>query len=173
MSHRPRHAPIPPGFLNRRPAHWLALGLGCGLSPKAPGTVGTLPGWPLAWGLGSLPGPDWLPWVVWTMLFLVGVRICRLAGENLGVHDHQAIVLDEVIAFALVVLAFPLDLRHGVIGFLLFRFFDIVKPFPIRWIDAHTPGGWGVMLDDLAAAALAILVLHGLVQLMEGSSYGF
>jgi phosphatidylglycerophosphatase A len=142
-------------FLLAHPAHFLALGFGAGLSPKAPGTVGTLVAFPLFWLLLASP----LYWV-WVALFLgLGVWACGVAGRALGVHDHGGIVWDEVAAFLLVLPFAPASpLGYG-LAFALFRLFDIWKPFPIGWLDARVKGGLGVMLDDVLAAGYAVAVL--------------
>ena len=142
-------------FLLAHPAHFLALGFGAGLSPRAPGTVGTLVGFPLFWLLADSP----LYWA-WIALFLaLGVWACDVAGRALGVHDHGGLVWDEVAAFLMVLPFAPPTLWGYALAFALFRLFDIWKPFPIGWLDARVPGGHGVMLDDVLAAAYAILVL--------------
>jgi len=142
-------------FLLAHPAHFLALGFGAGLSPKAPGTVGTLVGFPLFWLLSGSP----LYWA-WIVLFLaLGVWACEVAGQALGVHDHGGLVWDEVAAF-LMVLPFAAPTLSGyALAFALFRLFDIWKPFPIAWLDARVPGGFGVMLDDVLAAGYSIVLL--------------
>lgn len=149
----------PPGrqFLLAHPAHFLALGFGAGLSPKAPGTVGTLVAFPLFWLLLESP----LYWA-WVAAFLVlGVWACEVAGRNLGIHDHGGIVWDEVAAFLLVLPFAPASLTGYVLAFALFRLFDIWKPFPIGWLDARVRGGLGVMLDDVLAAGYSIACLLG------------
>jgi phosphatidylglycerophosphatase A len=144
-------------FLLAHPAHFLALGFGAGLSPKAPGTVGTLLAFPLFWLLLASP----LYWV-WVGLFLaLGVWACGVAGRALGVHDHGGIVWDEVAAFLLVLPFAPVSLFGYVLAFALFRLFDIWKPYPIGWLDERVKGGLGVMLDDVLAAAYSILCLMG------------
>lgn len=149
-------------FLLAHPAHFLALGFGAGLSPRAPGTLGTLVGFPLFWLLSGSP----LYWA-WIVLFLaVGVWACGVAGRALGVHDHGGLVWDEVAAFLLVLPAAPPTLAGYALAFALFRLFDIWKPFPIAWIDARVPGGFGVMLDDVLAAGYSIGVLVGLARWM-------
>ncbi|MCI0749636.1 MAG: phosphatidylglycerophosphatase A, partial [Nevskiales bacterium] len=141
--------------------HLLAFGLGAGLSPKAPGTLGTLWGVPLWWALSGLGWPVYV--VVTTLLFMAGVWICGRSAKRLGVHDSPGIVFDEIVGF--LVTATPLlpalDRVSGpawatlLTAFVLFRFFDIVKPWPIRWLDARVHGGFGIMLDDLAAGVCA------------------
>jgi phosphatidylglycerophosphatase A len=151
--------PITPdrAFLFAHPAHFLALGFGSGLSPKAPGTVGTLVAFPLYWLLAGHP----FYWV-WIAVFLaVGVWACEVTGRNLGVHDHGGMVWDEIAAFLMVLPFAPAGWFGAVLAFALFRLFDIWKPFPISWLDVRVPGGLGVMLDDVLAAVYAIVCLLG------------
>lgn len=144
-------------FLLAHPAHFLALGFGTGLSPKAPGTVGTLVAFPLFWLLLESP----LYWV-WVGIFLaIGVWACGVAGRALGVHDHGGIVWDEVAAFLLVLPFATASVLGYALAFALFRLFDIWKPFPIGWLDARVKGGLGVMLDDVLAAVYSIACLMG------------
>jgi phosphatidylglycerophosphatase A len=149
-------------FLLAHPAHFLALGFGAGLSPKAPGTVGTLVGFPLYWLLLGTP----FYWA-WVAVFLaVGIWACGVAGRNLGVHDHGGLVWDEIVAFLMVLPFAPPSLFGFVLAFALFRLFDIWKPFPIGWLDARVRGGLGVMLDDVLAAGYGILCLLGITAWM-------
>lgn len=140
------------------PLHFLSLGLGTGLSPTAPGTVGTLVGFPLYWLLMALP--PWQQSVSLLLLFLLGVWCCDVTGKALGVSDHGAIVWDEIVAMAWVLTTVPHTAAWSLAAFVLFRLFDIWKPFPINWVDARAKGGLGVMLDDVLAAAMAIFVLQ-------------
>lgn len=144
-------------FLFSRPAHFFALGLGTGLSPKAPGTLGTLLGFPVHWLLTLLPVAGF--WLALAVLFVVGVWICDVTGKALGVPDHGSIVWDEIAAFALVLAFTPAMPVWFVAAFALFRLFDIWKPLPIRYFDRTLKGGFGVMFDDLLAAGYAIVVL--------------
>lgn len=150
-------------FLFRHPAHLLAFGFGAGLAPKAPGTAGTLVAVPL-YLLLSLLG-HWY-WLVVLMALVLGIWVCDVAGRALGVHDHGGIVWDEIAAFLLVLPFAPQDMAGLALAFALFRLFDIWKPFPIRWVDRRVPGGLGVMLDDMLAAAYAILCLMGIATWM-------
>ncbi|MEO8344233.1 MAG: phosphatidylglycerophosphatase A [Betaproteobacteria bacterium] len=153
MSDRPTLA-----FLFRHPAHFIALGFGAGLSPLAPGTLGTLVAIPMAVLLRTYAG-DVAFIVVVTLLFAVGAWAAQVTGRNLGVPDSGAIVIDEVAAF-LLVLFFVAPAWTAVLwAFALFRAFDIVKPPPIRQLDAAMKNGVGVMLDDLLAAGYTLLVL--------------
>jgi phosphatidylglycerophosphatase A len=144
-------------FLVSHPAHFIALGFGAGLSPVAPGTFGTLVAIPLAAALHASDS-DVVYAAGIVALALVGVWAAGVTGRALGVPDHGAIVVDEVVAF-LIVLWFvgPEPLRIA-FAFLLFRVFDIVKPPPIRQLDAALKSGVGVMLDDFLAAGYALLV---------------
>ena len=144
-------------FLLAHPAHFIALGFGAGLAPKAPGTFGTLLGFPLFLALRPLPA--WAFWLALALAFALGVWACERTGRDLGAADHGAMVWDEVMAFALVLAFAPATPLGWVMAFALFRLFDVTKPWPIRWLDRTVKGGLGVMLDDLAAAILAVLVL--------------
>jgi phosphatidylglycerophosphatase A len=144
-------------FLLAHPAHFIALGAGTGLSPKAPGTVGTLLAFPIAWASMSLP--PLIAWVCVCIGFLFGIWCCERTGRALGVADHGGMVWDEVVAMWAVLLLTPARWPWWVAAFLLFRLFDIWKPFPIRWFDRNVKGGFGVMLDDLLAAVYAGAVL--------------
>lgn len=151
-------------FLFRHPAHFLALGFGAGLAPKAPGTFGTLLGLPLFAILMQLPEASHL--AVIALLFLAGIPICQKAGDALGVSDHGSIVWDEIVAMLLVLEFTPHTWPWWAAAFALFRLFDIWKPFPIRQCDARLKGGFGVMFDDLLAALFAIASLKALLWLM-------
>jgi phosphatidylglycerophosphatase A len=145
-------------FLFSHPAHFIALGFGAGLSPVAPGTVGTLLALPLAALLRALTQDVGYLLAV-AAAFAIGVWAAQRTGRDLGAADHDAIVWDEVAAFLLVLFFVGADpLREGV-AFLLFRLFDIVKPPPARFIDREWHHGFGVMADDLVAAFYALLVL--------------
>jgi phosphatidylglycerophosphatase A len=145
------------GFVFSHPAHIVAFGFGAGLAPFAPGTFGTLLGWAIAWALPTeSPG---ILLIVAGGLFLVGVWACEITGRHLGVADHPAMVWDEVVAF-LIVLAFVPRAYFWQLGaFVAFRFFDILKPPPIRYLERRHGGGLGVMFDDIVAALYALLVL--------------
>lgn len=144
-------------FLFRHPAHCIALGFGAGLSPWAPGTFGTLLAIPLALALRRYAG-DIEYAVVLVALFGIGVWASQVTGRELGQPDHGGIVIDEVVAFLLVLFFTGITLERIAIAFALFRFFDIVKPPPIRQLDARMKNGLGVMLDDLLAAGFTLLV---------------
>jgi len=147
--------------LVRDPRLFLAFGLGGGLSPVVPGTVGTLVAVPLWWLMAGLPLVIYLPLLVITCL--VGVHLCAYASAKLGVHDHKGIVWDEFVGFWLTMVAVPLAWQTVLAGFVLFRFFDMLKPWPISWVDKHVHGGWGIMLDDVLAGLAAALLLQVLL----------
>jgi len=147
------------------PVHILAFGLGTGLSPFAPGTVGSLPGVVLAWLTLDLGLVAQLAIAV--ALFLAGVWICGESARRLGIHDHGGIVWDEIVGMYLVLIVTPFAPLPWALAFVLFRAFDIVKPWPIRDLDHRLRGGAGIMLDDLVAALYAALLLAFLGWLMN------
>ena len=145
-------------FTFSHPAHVIAFGFGSGLSPRAPGTVGTLAAWPIGWiAAGVMPPALFAALIVF--LFAVGAWACSVTGRHLGVEDHPAMVVDEMVAFLLVLAILPRDLSWQAAAFVLFRAFDIVKPAPIDWFERRFHGGFGVMFDDLLAAGYSLLML--------------
>ncbi len=140
------------------PVHFLAFGLGSGLFPQAPGTMGTLAAVPLYLLLQHLSLP--LYCAVVALAFLLGIYLCGQTSKDLGVHDHGGIVWDEFCGFWITMLAAPAGWLWIVIGFVLFRFFDIWKPWPVRQLDKHMAGGLGIMLDDVVAGVYALIVLQ-------------
>jgi phosphatidylglycerophosphatase A len=141
----------------RTPAGLLAFGFGSGLSPYAPGTMGTLVAIPFIFALKSLGNPGF--WIMLLLLFLLGVKLCSHVSHKLGVHDHGGIVWDEMVGYWLSVAFVPLQWHWLLAGFLLFRFFDIFKPWPIRQLDKKVSGGFGIMIDDVVAAIFTIIIL--------------
>jgi phosphatidylglycerophosphatase A len=140
------------------PAHFIALGGGAGLVPRAPGTAGTLLAIPIYWGWSGLFSvPTQL--LLIALGFVAGIWACGRTGRALGVSDHGGMVWDEVIAFLLVLVFTPAGLIWQACAFVLFRVFDIVKPPPIRYYDRTLHGGFGVMFDDMLAAGYTLLVL--------------
>jgi phosphatidylglycerophosphatase A len=141
----------------QHPAHLIALGFGAGLAPFAPGTFGTLAAIPIALVLGAYVGDAGL--LIAAAIFLaVGAWASQVTGRALGVADHGSIVIDEVAAFLVVLFFTGLTPLRIAVAFVLFRFFDIVKPPPVRQVDAAMKNGVGVMLDDLVAAGYALVV---------------
>lgn len=144
----------------RNPVHFLAFGLGSGAAPVAPGTFGTLAAIPLYLLLAPLPLWGYLLAVV--AVSLVGIWLCDRTSRDLGVHDHPGIVWDEFAGYLVTMIAAPPGWLWIAVGFVLFRIFDILKPWPIRWIDRQVHGGFGIMLDDLLAGVFAALVLQAM-----------
>jgi phosphatidylglycerophosphatase A len=139
------------------PVNLLAFGLGSGLSPQAPGTVGSLFGVAIAWW--TLPLGMEIRLVVAIALIASGFWICGESARRIGVHDHPGIVWDEIAAMYLILLVPPVNLVSWALAFGLFRLFDIWKPWPIRDLDHRLHGGLGIMLDDLVAALYAAILL--------------
>lgn len=149
----------------RNPLHWLATGFGSGLAPVAPGTFGTLAaalcyylisGWPLWAYLGLL-----------LVGSVAGIWICQSATDAIGQEDHGGIVWDEFMGFGITMIAAPAGWPWLLVGFLLFRLFDILKPWPIGWLDRRVKGGLGIMVDDLLAGAMAWVILQGLAWVLQ------
>ncbi len=154
--HKRDRIPVPAALL-RDPVHLLALGFGSGLAPVAPGTFGSVVG--LLFGLALAPFGLWVALTVTVALTLAGIWICGASARKLGVHDHSAIVWDEVTGMMLTLLAAPATWWGVALAFGLFRLFDVWKPWPIREIDHGMRGGLGIMLDDVMAAVMAAIVL--------------
>ncbi len=150
--------PISAATVFSSPVHWLAFGGGAGLAPVAPGTFGTLVGIPFFLLMAGLPLPYYL--LLTAALFAVGVWICDRSATALGVHDHPGIVWDEIVGYLVTMIAAPLQWQWLLVGFVLFRFFDIVKPWPIRWLDRRVGGGFGIMVDDLLAGIFGLVVMQ-------------
>ncbi|MFZ4535594.1 phosphatidylglycerophosphatase A [Propionivibrio sp.] len=145
-------------FLFSHPAHLVACGFGSGLSPFAPGTVGTL----FAWASFPLLRPwmnDFELLALLVVCFIGGVLAAHRTGADLGVIDHGSIVWDEIVPFWMVLVFCPAGWLWQTTAFFLFRFFDIVKPQPARYFDEKVKNGFGVMTDDLIAAGYTVLVL--------------
>lgn len=147
-----------PRFLFSHPAHVLAMGFGAGLSPIAPGTVGTLIAFPLYLLLAPAL-PVGLFALLLCAMFAAGVWACEVTGRHLGMHDHGAMVWDEITAFLLILFFTPNQPVWQASAFVLFRAFDVVKPPPIRHVEGLLRNGLGVMFDDLIAAFYALLCL--------------
>jgi phosphatidylglycerophosphatase A len=145
-------------FLFQHPAHFIALGAGAGLSRHAPGTMGTLVAFPLAWLLRAYVGDTGFVVAICAAL-AGGVWAAQITGQALGRPDHGGIVIDEIAAFLVVLFLVGPEPRLEVLAFVLFRAFDIVKPPPIRALDAALKNGIGVMLDDVLAAAYTLIVM--------------
>ena len=150
--------PVPVSMLSS-PIHLLSLGFGSGLSPYAPGTMGTLVAIPPYLLLSQL---ELLPYLVVVAAgFLIGIYLCDKTSKSLGVHDHSGIVWDEIIGYWITMIAIPAVTWQWILaGFVLFRFFDIVKPWPVKIADKRVPGGFGIMFDDLLAGLYALACIQ-------------
>ncbi|HHI93560.1 MAG TPA: phosphatidylglycerophosphatase A [Gammaproteobacteria bacterium] len=148
-----------PSSVWRNPIHFLAFGFGSGAMPFAPGTFGTLAALPVY--LLMQPLNLWAYLTVVVVMLLVGIWLCHVTSRDLGVHDHAGIVWDEIVGYLITMIAAPSGWQWMVAGFVLFRFFDIIKPWPIGWVDRRVHGGLGIMLDDVLAGVLAWAVLQG------------
>ncbi len=147
-----------PVSLLKNPVHLLSVGFGSGLAPKAPGTFGTIAALPFWYGLQFLPPAYYV--LVLILAFVLGVYLCGATADALGVHDHGGIVWDEFVGLWIALFMVPMHITWIALGFVLFRLFDIWKPWPIRVLDAKVHGGFGIMIDDVLAGVYAYLVLQ-------------
>jgi phosphatidylglycerophosphatase A len=153
---------VPPRLL-LHPCGFLSLGFGSGLVPVAPGTAGTLAAIPVYLLLQDLTPLVYV--AVVSVAFIAGIPLCAWTARRLGVHDHPAIVWDEIVGYLVTMVAAPAGWQWIVAGLVLFRLFDIAKPWPISWLDRRITGGLGIMLDDLVAGVLAAILLQLLFRL--------
>ena len=142
------------------PVHFLAFGFGSGLAPFAPGTFGTLAAIPLFLLMQNLSMSVYL--LITAIVCIVGVWICGKSSEKLGVHDHSGIVWDEFAGYFITMIAAPAGWLWIAIGFVLFRIFDIWKPWPISVLDKQVHGGLGIMVDDILAGIFALVGVQAL-----------
>ena len=151
------HKKIPASYL-KDPVHFLALGFGSGLAPRAPGTFGTLAAIPVYLLIVRFE----LAWYLFVvgLISIAGIYICDYTSRKLNVHDHPGIVIDEFAGFMITMIAVPVSWQWVVAGFIVFRIFDIIKPWPISWLDKHVHGGLGIMLDDIVAGLFGFLCLQ-------------
>lgn len=156
-------APLP-STIWTDPLLLLACGLGSGAARFAPGTFGTLVAIPLYWFMQPLSILYYS--LLTVVLFLLGIGLCGYAARKLGVHDHPGIVWDEIVGYLITMFMAPAGLMWIIIGFALFRLFDIWKPWPIGWLDAKVSGGFGIMIDDVLAGIYAACLLQLLVFLL-------
>jgi phosphatidylglycerophosphatase A len=148
---------VPVKFL-LNPAHCLSLGFGSGLAPKMPGTMGTLIGVVL---FILLPVLDWKIYIgIVALAFIVGVFLCDYTAKALNVHDHPGIVWDEIVGYFITMFMVPKSWLWILVGFVLFRIFDILKPWPISLADKKVHGGFGIMLDDVIAGVFALIIIQ-------------
>jgi len=148
----------------KNPVHLLALGFGLGCIPKLPGTAGTLAGVFLYLLLQNFDVLIYLAIVI--ALFVAGIWLCGKTARDLGVHDHPAIVWDEIVGYLVTMIMAPSGWVWILLGFVLFRLFDIWKPWPIKWVDQKVTGGGGVMLDDIIAGVYGLIMLQITVYLL-------
>lgn len=142
----------------KNPLYFIAFGFGSGLMPIAPGTFGTLAAIPIYLMMVGLSWPWYLCLTV--IAFIMGVFVCDKVTSELGVQDYSGIVWDEVVGFLITMFMAPVGIVWVVVGFGLFRLFDIWKPQPIRWVDKHVQGGFGIMVDDVLAGLLALAIMQ-------------
>ena len=148
-------------FQLTNPVHFLALGFGSGLIKPAPGTWGTLAAVPVYMLLLFVLPQGFLPYLaVLLITFVVGIYLCGKTAKDVGVHDHGAIVWDEFVGFWITMTLIPFSWLNLILGFILFRIFDIIKPWPIKLLDKHVHGGFGIMIDDVLAGVFAWVILY-------------
>lgn len=147
-----RRNSLPAGFW-RNPVHLFACGFGSGALPYAPGTAGTAVAVPIFVVLSQLPLSGYLSALA--LAAVAGVWLCDRTARDLGVHDHSGIVWDEIVGYLITMAAVPVGWLTVLAGFFLFRVFDVLKPWPARWVDRRVRGGFGIMLDDVVAGVYA------------------
>lgn len=145
----------------KNPVYFIAFGAGSGLIPFAPGTCGTIVAIPLYLLLADTPIVVYCGMIA--LAFIIGIIVSHIVTRDLGIHDFSGIVCDEIVGYLITMIAVPKKISWIVLGFILFRLFDIWKPQPIRYIDQHVHGGLGIMLDDVLAAIMASLTLQCLI----------
>ena len=142
----------------KNPLHWIATGFGSGLSPIAPGTAGSIAAIPFYLCLMKLPPIGYA--IIVVMAFFLGVWATQNATRAIGIDDHGGLVWDEFVGMWITLFITPPGWIWIFLGFCVFRLFDILKPWPIRTIDRHLQGGWGIMLDDVLAGIFAWFTLQ-------------
>ena len=146
-----------PSDLLKSPSLFFAFGMGSGLAPKAPGTAGTLVALLIWFFLADLPLEIYM--VIVAIAAIFGTYVCGKAAKDLGIHDHPGIVWDEFVGLWIAMIGLPVTWSSIIAGFFLFRVFDILKPWPIGWIDKNFHGGLGIMLDDVVAGLATAIVI--------------
>jgi phosphatidylglycerophosphatase A len=149
---------LAPDSVWRNPIHFIAFGFGSGAMPFAPGTFGTLMAIPFYLLIQNFSPRAYLTILV--IAIIVGMWLCERTEQDIGVHDHSGIVFDEFVGYGLVMFAAPKGWLWVMLGFILFRLFDIWKPQPIRWLDENTHSGIGTVVDDLLAAIPALIIMQ-------------
>lgn len=145
----------------KRPVCFLGLGFGSGLAPFAPGTFGTIAAIPIYMLMEPLPLTIYL--LVTTIFFILGIYICQKSADWLGKDDPSAVVWDEIVGYLVTMIVAPAGWQWVIIGFVLFRIFDIMKPWPVSLADKKLHGGFGIMLDDVVAGIYAAISLQVLI----------
>lgn len=140
------------------PTLFLAFGFGSGLLKVMPGTMGTVAAIPVYWAALQAGQTAYL--LITMLIVVIGILICDRAAKKLEIHDFGGIVWDEIAGFLITMWGIAYSWQSLLAGFALFRFFDIVKPWPIKWLDRHVEGGFGIMLDDVVAAVFAALMMR-------------
>lgn len=149
------------GSIWQNPIHFLTCGFGIGTFPYFPGTVATAAAIPLVLFLSRFSPLIYS--IICAVLFLIGIYLCGKTNRDFHTDDHPAAVFDEIATFPVTMFGLPIQWQYLLAAFLLFRFFDIVKPWPISWADKHIHGGFGVMFDDLLAALATLAILHAIL----------
>ena len=144
--------------LIKHPVHFFSFGFGAGLLPKAPGTFGTLPAIALVWLFAPLDVAAYMGVVVFACI--IGIYLCGATAKAMGEHDAPAIVWDEIAGYMIAMIAVPVSWQALLLAFVLFRVFDIIKPWPISWLDKKVEGGFGIMLDDIVAGFITLVLMH-------------
>lgn len=144
--------------LIKQPIHFFSFGFGSGLMPKAPGTFGTLPAIVLVWLFASLDAAAYIGVVAFVTI--IGIYLCGATAKAMGEHDSPSIVWDEIAGYMIAMIAIPVSWQSLLLAFVLFRLFDILKPWPIRWLDKHVDGGFGIMIDDVLAGFFTLILMH-------------
>ena len=147
-----------PASIWKNPLHFIAFGFGVGALPIAPGTFGTLIAIPFYLALQFFSTFTYL--IILIFITLISMWICDKVSKEINVPDHQGMCLDEIVGFLVTMYAVPHGLKWVVLGFVLFRVFDIWKPWPIRLLDERVHGGIGIILDDVVAGIFSCLILH-------------
>lgn len=158
LSRFQKNLPPPPHSIWTNPIHFTACGFGIGAFPFFPGTIATGFAIPLAILLSRTS--LWFYITVCCILFLAGIYLCGITNRDFKTDDHPAAVWDEIATFPIALMLIPITTLNVLLAFVLFRFFDIIKPWPICWVDQHCHNGFGVMLDDLLAALFTLLLMH-------------
>ena len=148
----------------RNPIHFLSFGFGSGAIPIAPGTFGTLGGVLIYLVLPSMSAGLYILFLI--LAFLLGMWLCGKTSSDLGIHDHPGIVFDEFVGLWITYFMVPEGLQWLICGFCFFRVFDILKPWPIQWVDKNINGGLGIMLDDVLAGIIACLCIKGIAWIL-------